>query len=189
MIVYFTRQLGMPVAALIQPPGQKALHWVAVGRLNTKDGQCNVVFYDSGKRLEAKYGDFFEWAEKGFVRPFVSPLTLVTPVPPTVGFNIEDECYGSRTQVRFFEYNRNDAPTSSARVWPNPQEAYVLDDSERDYNLTCRPGHLVCYGANSLDDSGWWGIDIDGSQSCDDCCLRCPAIGKAVTMRRDLTCK
>ena len=61
------------------------------------------------------------------------------------------------------------------RAWPGGGEVYILDDWDpKSFNLQCSTGELICYGAWVRGDSSqYWGVGIDNSQYCSDCCYYC----------------
>lgn len=61
------------------------------------------------------------------------------------------------------------------RAWPGGGEVYILDDWDpKSFNLQCSTGELICYGAWVRGDSNtYWGVGIDNSQYCSDCCYYC----------------
>ena len=61
------------------------------------------------------------------------------------------------------------------RAWPGGGEVYILDDWDpKSFNLQCSSGELICYGAWVRGDSNtYWGVGIDNSQYCSDCCYYC----------------
>ncbi|MDE0510196.1 MAG: pre-peptidase C-terminal domain-containing protein, partial [Gammaproteobacteria bacterium] len=78
--------------------------------------------------------------------------------------------------LRFFE-DRDDVTSSSAQ-WPGGGRVYVLNNGERyQQSLSCTPGYKVCYGARNTRTNSYWGVDIDASKGCSDCCQTCPASG------------
>ena len=79
-------------------------------------------------------------------------------------------------QLRLFEYPTGSSSASSQ--WPGVGRVYSLapGGSFRS-TLTCTPGHLVCYGAENLHSTGYWGVGLDGHEGCQDCCTLCPASG------------
>ena len=48
--------------------------------------------------------------------------------------------------------------------------------------LTCTAGDRICYGARQ--GSSYWGVDIDNSKSCSNCCVFCAD----VSVSRNLVC-
>jgi hypothetical protein len=60
-------------------------------------------------------------------------------------------------------------------VWPGGGEVYVLKDSKyRTYNLWCRKGDTICYGAwVTTDESIYWGVGRGNTHGCRKCCFTC----------------
>lgn len=61
------------------------------------------------------------------------------------------------------------------RSWPGDGEVYILDDYDtHSYNLECRSGEKICYGAWVRGDSdSYWGVGLNDASGCDDCCYTC----------------
>lgn len=61
------------------------------------------------------------------------------------------------------------------RAWPGDGEVYILDDYDNKvFNLNCSTGEKICYGAWVRGNSDkYWGVGLDNSQSCSDCCYTC----------------
>lgn len=123
------------------------------------------------------------------------------PPPPkqaSVAFTITDECNdGSQIQYKFFQYSRwRDGDTVAGETiagqWPSEGRVHVtsgLGQQSNEHNLGCTPGYGVCYGGNARNDpnGGFWGVGIDGSKECRNCCVRCPSSDVVRTGNR-LTC-
>ena len=108
-------------------------------------------------------------------------LTVATPVVTerTITFNITDGCNnGIPIDYKFYDVTNN-------LVWPSATTHYATQAFNATYrhDLSCRADAKVCYGARS---SGfYWGIDLDGSKSCSDCCIFCT---EGNSLSRRLTC-
>ncbi|MBX3532900.1 MAG: hypothetical protein KF826_00945 [Xanthobacteraceae bacterium] len=98
-------------------------------------------------------------------------LTLVSPTTTVqaqeITFEITND-FGRDIQVEFYSQNRNHA-------WPGGNRAYNLNRGDtQTYKLACQRGEKICYG-------GWvkgnartyWGVGLNGKQSCDRCCVFC----------------
>ena len=103
---------------------------------------------------------------------------------------MEDECNdGQATNVRFFEDASGNISQQSA-AWPSRDLVYSNNDPGEgstifDGVLNCTAGYTVCYGARPRNEGdSYWGVDIDGSKSCDNCCTTCPASGRGEFTRR-----
>jgi hypothetical protein len=59
--------------------------------------------------------------------------------------------------------------------WPGNDKAYKIDDFEiHRYKLKCVTGEQICYGAwVEGDDTQYWGVGMNNSQRCSDCCYVC----------------
>ncbi len=62
-----------------------------------------------------------------------------------------------------------------SRAWPGDGEVYILNDYDvHEYNLSCETGETICYGAWVRGNSNrYWGVGLDNSQGCNDCCYTC----------------
>lgn len=71
-------------------------------------------------------------------------------------------------QLEMYSQDRNHA-------WPGGGEVYILDDGEtKNIALSCDDGENICYGAwVSGDASTFWGVGVDNSKECSDCCYVC----------------
>lgn len=96
----------------------------------------------------------------------------VNPPPPptsnsTITFTITDGCNnGIQIQYKFYDFTNN-------LVWPSSSTHYttLAYNASYTHNLSCRTGASICYGARSA--SYYWGVDVDGSKYCPDCCISC----------------
>jgi Pyruvate/2-oxoacid:ferredoxin oxidoreductase delta subunit len=82
---------------------------------------------------------------------------------------VTDGCSDGRGfQIKFFDVTNN-------LLWPNATEVYIIPTGEtRNTTLSCRTGANVCYGARTDPrGDGWWGVDLDRSKGCDNCCRTC----------------
>lgn len=95
-------------------------------------------------------------------------------------WEITDGCRDNKgLQIRFFDRANN-------LVWPSASDVYVVPSGEtRVRTLSCRAGASICYGART-DPAGstYWGVDVDGSKTCETCCTTC----RTATTTRELTC-
>ena len=104
--------------------------------------------------------------------------------PPALAWTMTDECDdGAPVDLRFFQY----APGSpqTAGMWPRGGRAYRTPPLgvPHEYVLSCSAGYKVCYGGETSD-GGWYGVDIDGAESCGDCCLDCPSASRVEASTR-----
>ena len=104
--------------------------------------------------------------------------------PPVLAWTMTDACDdGAPVDLRFFQY----APGSprAAGMWPRADRAYRTPGPgvPQEYALSCSAGYKVCYGGETSD-GGWYGVDIDGAESCGDCCLDCPSAGRVEASTR-----
>lgn len=92
-----------------------------------------------------------------------------SPSNADMNWVLEDVCSdGLGLQARIFDVDRD-------IVWPSANQVFVSDPGGAvDTTITCRRGSLICYGATTDPETNiFWGLDIDGTQDCDDCCERC----------------
>jgi hypothetical protein len=84
----------------------------------------------------------------------------------TMTWSITDSCNDGLTiDMRLFDIN-------ARLVWPAPPSDYVLAPSQSySQNITCNTGNKICLGARQ--GTKYWGVDIDDSKSCTDCCWFC----------------
>lgn len=100
--------------------------------------------------------------------PRAAPAETTPAYDPNGQTWIVKSMYAYKVQLTFFSQDRNFA-------WPGGNEAYALYDSlEHTYNLSCRQGEKICYGAwpNGRSDI-YWGVGADNNRSCSNCCERC----------------
>lgn len=91
------------------------------------------------------------------------------PRTATMRWVLEDSCAdGLGIQARIFDVD-------FGQVWPSVDQVFFSPaGGEIDTSITCERGALLCYGATTDPETNiFWGLDIDGSQNCDDCCERC----------------
>ena len=99
------------------------------------------------------------------------------PPSSNIELSITDACNdGLDIQYRFFEYTSSRSG-SLVGVWPGGGRAYVTLGLNRrgTHRLACTSGRLVCYGAEPQQRGAryYWGVGIDGDESCSSCCARC----------------
>lgn len=76
---------------------------------------------------------------------------------------------------------------TNAVVWPDASSSYeIASQQRRSFDLNCRNQAQVCYGASErANTSHYWGVGIDNTQSCSDCCVVC---GQTPPPVKVLTC-
>jgi len=76
--------------------------------------------------------------------------------------------YPYRVYLEFYGQNWN-------HVWPGNGKVYVLKDSRYNtYNLWCRRGDMICYGAwVTTDEDIYWGVGRGDMYGCQACCYEC----------------
>lgn len=102
--------------------------------------------------------------------PAPTPATPA-PAPKSMRWDIVDGCEDTGDlQVRFFDMT-NDL------VWPSADKVWVIENGgSQAFDLGCRSGAKICYGATAKDSSGKyriWGAGIDGKNGCEKCCITC----------------
>jgi hypothetical protein len=92
----------------------------------------------------------------------------------TILFLLTDACAGGGSaSVRFFDvHNGLEAP--------GPGRAHIVaPSSSASFGLACEPNADVCLGAETRDGLVTWGVGLDGTRACTDCCARC--LGQTVS--------
>ncbi len=94
-------------------------------------------------------------------------LTATAAKADNIVWSIQSE-HPNIVSLEFYSQDYN-------RAWPGGGEVYILDDWDaKSFNLQCSTGELICYGAWVRGDSStYWGVGIDDSQYCSDCCYYC----------------
>jgi hypothetical protein len=108
------------------------------------------------------------------------------PPPPsleTITFTITDGCNnGVQIDYKFYDETNN-------LVWPSATTHYstLAYNGVYTHNLSCNAGANVCYGARTLVNGvqTYWGVDVDNSKSCADCCITC---SNGFSLSRRLAC-
>ena len=87
-----------------------------------------------------------------------------------------------KVHLKFFSQDYN-------RTWPGPDSStvWVLADYARHtYNLSCRTGEKICYGAWVAGDrSEYWGVGASNRNSCTSCCFTCGNGDVSYTLEED----
>lgn len=121
------------------------------------------------------------------------PPTEQPSVPSSISISLQDDCNdGSRIDYRFFAIGSDERKLGQ---WPGGNQVYYTPgygERSAEHNLSCRTSRTsidkICYGARPRGRSSYWGVDIDYSKSCDDCCYRCPSSGRASAGIQSLIC-
>jgi hypothetical protein len=94
--------------------------------------------------------------------------TTCTVATSPMNWTFMNACAAGSIQLRLFDQE-------STAVWPtDPTQVYVVDYGDtRAVQLTCVNGDTICYGGDVPGLAGFWGVDIDDSQNCTDCCFAC----------------
>lgn len=100
-------------------------------------------------------------------------IARITPPPPppvtysTLRWTITDGCNnGISIRYKFYDVDNN-------LVWPSSTTYWYTEyfGATYSHNLTCRTGAKICFGARAA--TTYWGVDLDGTQSCATCCTTC----------------
>ena len=119
---------------------------------------------------------------------------------------ITDTCNDGRNiDWRIFEYAKGTGLTvppgvEPLRTWPEGSGFHTTSGpfEEDDDKVMCRTDYTVCYGAkpSGSGSEGYWGVGIDGTKGCTDCCGICPVyetpidfhLYATVSIRPNLSC-
>ena len=83
-----------------------------------------------------------------------------------LNWTVENGC-NQTAQFRFFDITRN-------LLWPNSNQFFTLATSGRStYSLRCNVNSKICFGGQPAGGNGFWGLGLNGSQSCANCCYFC----------------
>ncbi|NVB42551.1 hypothetical protein G6O69_32305 [Pseudenhygromyxa sp. WMMC2535] len=87
---------------------------------------------------------------------------------PVMSFLITDACDdGADIEWKLFSDDRD-------WTWPTGDDVYRtsgFDVDNREY-IVCEQGEIICFGAQGAEGLTW-GVGVDYSESCDDCCFSC----------------
>jgi hypothetical protein len=89
----------------------------------------------------------------------------------TIEWRVTDLCEdGFLIEYKFYDFDNN-------LVWPSSSTHYeaVYYNNTYTHVLRCRPGARVCFGGRT--GNLYWGVDVDGSENCSDCCSTCGTSG------------
>ena len=101
----------------------------------------------------------------------------------TFTWTVSDRCGdGLGLYVRFFDETNN-------LVFPNSSQVYIINSGRTStIKLSVKRGAKICYGAEPTDlDGYYWGVSIDNSQGCANCCNIVPTSGN-ISRTINLTC-
>jgi len=87
----------------------------------------------------------------------------------TLTWELYDRCSDGRgIRVRFFD-------RTDGGYWPASGGSYSMDaGTSLTVRLSCEYGNKICMGARTLPyDGRFWGLDVDGDESCSSCCTTC----------------
>lgn len=176
---------GESVCGLVLANGQFMFSCSPVGTYSLdvpQDGSGQVTlfgFADGHFPFKSVFGGF---GGRNDMTLNVATSVIVPPPPPpptttfTITFNLTDGCNnGIPIDYKFYDVTNH-------LVWPSSSTHYSTQAYNATYthNLTCNSGANVCYGARSA--SLYWGIDLDGTKSCPDCCISCQS-GNSLSRR------
>lgn len=171
-------------------------HWMdadsAAERAFAVDAIPRTFLIDRQGRIVRRFSGRRDWAgrlERQLIRYLIDgggDSTLV--------WSFRDACNDRHdTQLRFFEYSDpNDRKLGLSGQRPGGNQVYKLTGTTQTYRLgNCMPGAKVCYGARPYapNSTRYWGVSLDGDESCQDCCYICPASGaQQIESTRSLSC-
>lgn len=76
--------------------------------------------------------------------------------------------YKYRVQISFYSQNRRVEWPGNGKVWG------LNDDDVHEFNLSCRSGEKICFGAWVTGNSTkYWGVGADNKHGCRSCCFTC----------------
>lgn len=178
---------GTPLCALVLANGQFMFSCQPTGQYSLTapldaNGQMTLFGFADG---HFPYKQVFGTAG-GRYDMELNIATSTTPPPPvnqSITFNITDSCNnGISIDYKFYDETNN-------LVWPSATTYYYTSALGATYNsnLSCISGANVCYGARTTvgGSTVYWGVDLDNSKSCTDCCIFC---SNGNTLSRNLTC-
>lgn len=96
-----------------------------------------------------------------------------------IHIDIKNSCRsreGATIAVRFFESIKGKL---TGQTWPDASDReknvyLVARGPTRSHSLRCAPNTRICYGAAySVDGRSYWGLGLNGTESCSDCCYSC----------------
>jgi hypothetical protein len=102
----------------------------------------------------------------------VPKTTCPTGGNATFTWTIKDACLdGDGIYVRFFD-ETNDL------VFPNSSQVYSIGSGHTGtIKLSVKRGAKICFGAENPGGDTYWGVDLDNSQGCSNCCNTVPNSG------------
>jgi hypothetical protein len=95
-------------------------------------------------------------------------------------WNIDNSCYdGYGIEFRFYDETDN-------LVWPDNTNVYYVSSGEVvQTTLGCRLNNVICIGADQPEYNLYWGVSIDNTQQCQDCCFQCDNVTAGYTLTCD----
>lgn len=94
-----------------------------------------------------------------------------------MSWTFTDNCNdGDSLRLRLFD-------ETALLYWPADSYYTLAYPQKGATTITCVPGDKICYGADQPATSGiYWGVDVDDSESCADCCYDCAATSVGRTL-------
>lgn len=97
-----------------------------------------------------------------------------TQTPTSITFRTTDACNdGKKVQMRFFEQRSG---VRTGRRWPGGNSVYTtlaVGTAVLLGPFACSSGINICYGAQIEDSTTYFGLGLDGTERCNDCCYKC----------------
>ena len=175
---------GSPLCALVLANGQFMFSCQPTGQYSLTvpqdtSGQVTLFGFADGhfpyKRVFGGSGGRYD------MTLIVANVTPPPVVNQTITFTITDGCNNAYPiNYKFYDETNN-------LVWPSSTSFYYTSAYNASYtsNLSCIAGATVCYGARTTSPDVYWGVDLDNSKYCSDCCITCQ---NGNSLSRRLTC-
>jgi EF hand len=100
--------------------------------------------------------------------PTPAPTATPTEALAQMTLDVGNGCLGSGSPIEFRFFDQ-----TNKIEYPNTPQPYGLDAAGSSVTIACRPGALVCYGAGDSAGLLSWGVGLDGTRPCGDCCSTC----------------
>jgi hypothetical protein len=98
----------------------------------------------------------------------------------TLTWSVVDQCARDVINYRFFDETANLLYDNAGQPWS------VTNGNTDTRSLYCTPGDNICFGGQEATLLGYWGVDVDNTQTCTNCCVTCSTA--SVNPLGQLTC-